>query len=84
MYAKPKGIHIILILIVWSANIMTIDEAIDYCEKVAERNEKLCETNSDFNFCQPKWKQNADDYRQIAEYLKELKKYRFVDSLRIW
>ena len=55
---------------------MTIDEAINYCEEVAERNEKLCETNDDFNFSQPKWKQTADDYRQIAEYLKELKRYR--------
>lgn len=81
MYAKSKGIHIILILIVWSANIMTIDEAIDYCEKVAERNEKLCEANDDFNFSQPKWKQTADNYRQIAEYLKELKRYRYVDSI---
>lgn len=60
---------------------MTINEAINYCEEVAEKNEKLCETNDGFNFYQPKWKQNAEDYRQIAEYLKELKRYRYVDSI---
>lgn len=62
---------------------MTLDEAIDYCEKIVEKKEMLCKTNSEYNISQPRWKQTAEDYRQIAEYLKELKKYRSVDSLRI-
>ena len=53
---------------------MTLNDVIKYCDEVAEKNKKLCETNSDFNFSQPKWKQTADIYEQIAEYLKELKK----------
>lgn len=59
---------------------MTINEAIKYCEEIAEKYEKLCEANDDFNFSQPKWKQTANDYRQIAEYLK---RYRYIVSL-LW
>lgn len=40
VYANPKGIHIVLIHIVWSVNIMTLNGAIKYCEEVAEKNKK--------------------------------------------
>lgn len=54
---------------------MTIDEAIQHCEEVANANERLCETVhpamqlSDYGKC-------AEDHRQLAEWLKELKDYR--------
>ena len=62
---------------------MTLDEAIDYCEKIAEKNEMLCKTNDEYNFSQPKWKKTAEEYRQIVEYLQELKRYRVIDSVSV-
>jgi hypothetical protein len=55
---------------------MTLDQAIKYCEKVAEKQEKLCKVNDSFNFSQPKWRECANEHRQLAEWLKELKKLR--------
>ena len=54
---------------------MTLDEAIKHAEEVANTNERLCETVhpamqlSDYGKC-------AKEHRQLAEWLKELVKYR--------
>ena len=54
---------------------MTLDEAIKHCEEVAE---KYCEKVEDGltadDFCDS----CASEHRQLAEWLKELKKYRAV------
>lgn len=52
---------------------MTLDESIKHCEEVAEVQEKLCKANDSFNFSQPKWKECANEHRQLAEWLRELK-----------
>lgn len=61
---------------------MTLDEAIKHAEEVANTNERLCETIqpamqlSDYGKC-------AEEHRQLAEWLKELKFYRnLFDSLK--
>ena len=57
---------------------MTLDEAIKHAEEVAEEQEKLCKVNDSFNFSQPKWRECAEEHRQLAEWLKELKTYREI------
>ena len=59
---------------------MTIDEAIKHCEEVTEEQEKLCKVNDSFNFSQPKWKKCAEEHRQLAEWLKELKDFKEKDK----
>jgi hypothetical protein len=54
---------------------MTIDEAIRHCEEVAEKQDKLCE----ISVTERAKEQNskcAEDHRQLAEWLKELKAYK--------
>ena len=52
---------------------MTIDEAIKHCEEVAEKYcEKVEEGLTADDFCDS----CASEHRQLAEWLKELKKYR--------
>jgi hypothetical protein len=53
---------------------MTLDEDIKHCNEVAEEQEKLCKVNDSFNFSQPKWKECAKEHRQLAEWLRQLKK----------
>ena len=54
---------------------MTLEEAIKHAEEVANANERLCETVhpamqlSDYGKC-------AEEHRQLAEWLKELKQLR--------
>lgn len=54
---------------------MTLDEAIKHAEEVANANERLCKTIrrdmqlSDYGKC-------AEEHRQLAEWLKELKQLR--------
>ena len=55
---------------------MTLDEAIKHCEEVAKEQERLCKCNDDYNFGQPKWRKCAEEHRQLAEWLKELKELR--------
>ena len=57
---------------------MTLDEAIQHCEKVAKEQEHLCKCNDDYNFSQPKWRKCAEEHRQLASWLKELKLLREV------
>jgi hypothetical protein len=52
---------------------MTLESAIKYCEEVAEEQEKLCKVNDSFNFSQPRWRECAEEHRQLAKWLKELK-----------
>lgn len=54
---------------------MTLDEAIQHCEEVAEKQDKLCE----ISVTERAKEQNskcASERRQLAEWLKELKTYR--------
>jgi hypothetical protein len=53
---------------------LTLDEAIQHCREVAEEQEKLCKVNDSFNFSQPKWRECANEHRQLAEWLKCLAK----------
>ncbi len=60
---------------------MTIDEAIRHCEEVAEINERICATElsvglPDIYRHKDEAKKCADEHRQLAEWLKELKAYR--------
>ena len=65
---------------------MTIDEAIKHCEEVAEKNEtkgKMIQNN--FSKLRREQKQEIDscfecasEHRQLAEWLRELKKYRAI------
>ena len=67
---------------------MTIDEAIKHCEEVAERQEYL--STQDHGYCEEKWNvkarercaECAADHRQLAAWLKELKKAkRFIREI---
>ena len=60
---------------------MTLDEAIKHCEEVAEENDRQYSENPEqlgytekFYDC----KECADEHRQLAEWLKELKKYKEI------
>ena len=64
---------------------MTLNEAIRHCEEVAEQYETIAE----------KWRkeggeewgkttacrERASDYRQLAEWLRELQEYRYMTSI---
>lgn len=75
---------------------MTIEEAIKHCEEVAEKNEKECKnwtygaSQIDDDESRKKqylkhaemWHECANEHRQLAEWLRELKTYReFADWL---
>ena len=59
---------------------MTLDEAIKHCEEVAEENEhdatiwKKTKQTKEVERCE----KCAADHRQLAEWLRELKKYRAI------
>lgn len=62
---------------------MTLDEAIQHCEEVAEENEEIYEAHCRIyskevveRYPSPPCKKCADEHRQLAEWLKELKAYR--------
>ena len=57
---------------------MTIDEAIKHCEEVAELHGSRCEyyKEHDMNEYIPAPYKCAEEHRQLAEWLKELKMYR--------
>lgn len=54
----------------------SLDESIKHYEEIAEEKEKFCKVNDDFNFSQPEWRKCAEEHRQLAEWLKELRFYR--------
>lgn len=62
---------------------MTLDEAIKHAEEVAEKNERRAESvrnrpisSADFYHEEESCSKCADDHRQLAKWLKELKAYR--------
>ena len=56
---------------------MTIDEAIKHAKEVAERIQKDANKQKGLNHGYYVWQSvNADKYRQIAEWLEELKEYK--------
>ena len=56
---------------------MTIDEAIKHAKEVAERIQKDADKQKGLNHGYYVWQSvNADKYRQIAEWLEELKEYK--------
>ena len=56
---------------------MRLDEAIKHIREVAERIQKDANKQKGLNHGYYVWQSvNADKYRQIAEWLEELKKYR--------
>ena len=54
---------------------MTIDEAIKHCEEVAESQESYCNQDG-FESITISHKKCAEEHRELAEWLKELKQYR--------
>ena len=56
---------------------MTIDEAIKHCEEVAEENDKHDGEHYGEVFYCKEW---ADERRQLADWLKELKAYRKAEK----
>ena len=63
---------------------MTLDEAIKHCEEVAEKKEKECKwisgsEDAGMNGALAKtYAECADEHRQLAEWLRELKAYRIA------
>ena len=55
---------------------MTIDEAIKHCEEVAEANEAATKWQGTTYTLRQRCAEQASDYKQIAEWLKELKELR--------
>jgi hypothetical protein len=55
---------------------MTIDEAIKHCEEVAEENDKIANTFEYSLKTKSDCKECASEHRQLAEWLRELKKLR--------
>lgn len=56
---------------------MTLDEAIKHAREVAERIQKDADKQKGLNHGYYVWQSvNADEYRQIAEWLEELKEYK--------
>lgn len=60
---------------------MDLDSAIKHCEEVAETNERICDTEPsiglpDIYKHKDEAKKCADEHRQLAEWLKELKVFK--------
>ena len=57
---------------------MTIDDEIKHCEEVAENQEWMAENYDDDSMGTKLCKECAEKHRQVAEWLRELKKYRAI------
>ena len=56
---------------------MTLEEAILYCEEVAEINQSIADNTDHNNWMDiAKCDKCADEYHQVAEWFRELKQYR--------
>ena len=53
---------------------MDLEFAIQHCIEVAEQNEKTCNAKPDVNLSQ--YRECAEEHRQLAQWLKELKRHR--------
>lgn len=60
---------------------MTIEEAILHAEEIAEKNDKIADTFEYSLKTKSDCKECANDHRQLAEWLKELKAYREHDYI---
>ena len=60
---------------------LTLDEAIKYCLEVAEKNE--CKMTNDDGYTDVSMKQCITDYRQLAEWLTELKEAKRLLKLAV-
>ena len=59
---------------------LTLDEAIKHCEEVAEKQEKRCSYYKEHDLQEylPSESECAEEHRQLAEWLRELKTYRKI------
>lgn len=57
---------------------MTLDEAIKHCEEIAETQEWMSGTYDDDSMGAKLCKECTSEHRQLAELLRELKKYRIA------
>ena len=55
---------------------MTLNEAIEHCEEVAEEHTKY-NSFGGYESCD----ECASDHRQLAEWLRELQEYRYMTSI---
>lgn len=64
---------------------LSLDEAIKHCEEVAEANEKMIEYDLAYTDEQKEeCRECAKEHRQLAEWMKELKKWRALrDSINM-
>lgn len=61
--------------------LMTLDEAIKHCEEVAEDNESDSRLYTDLDpYKASECAECANEHRQLAEWLRELQRYRFEIS----
>ena len=61
---------------------MSLEEAIKHAEEVAEKNENNCKISKIDNIATRSWKNCAAEHRQLAEWLKELKRLRSEHEAR--
>lgn len=62
---------------------MTLDEAIQHCEEVAKENRELFEKIGTSHYDEDNCLDCAKAHEQLAEWLKELKKYKEKDTPRL-
>ena len=55
---------------------MTLDEAIKHCQEVAEENQAIVDACDYYGDNMAECETCADEHRQLAEWLKELKKFK--------
>ena len=62
---------------------MTLDEAIEHCEEVAKENRELADKIGVSQYDDVDCVECAKAHEQLAEWLKELKKYKEKDTPRL-
>ena len=60
---------------------MTLDEAIEHCEEVAEENDKIADTFEYSLKTKSDCRERAKEHRQLAEWLRELKIHREIHDV---
>lgn len=63
---------------------MTLEEAIKHCEQVAEKNDKIADTFDYSLKTKSDCKKCASEHRQLAEWLKELKRLQSHSHLYVY
>ena len=59
---------------------MTLEEAIEHCQKVYEDNLRICDMAQDVGIDNEIYKQCALEHKQLEEWLRKLQKYEFEIS----